>query len=95
MTNSYLCIITPRGLETLVLETEHAARFLYRRVERYPGGEAIACWAVLDDRTARDVTHHVGFRRFQEALDQFSTRAVHLGTILPPMVDDDLLQTAS
>ena len=34
MNNSYLGIITSRGLETLVVETEHAAPFLLR-----PSGE--------------------------------------------------------
>lgn len=54
MTNSYLGIVTARGLETLVVETEHAAPFLLRRVARRPFGEALALWAVLDDRVARE-----------------------------------------
>ena len=95
MTNSYLCIITPRGLEKLVVETEHAAQFLFRRVARYPGGAAIACWAVLDGRTAADVMCHVSCRRFQRALDQFNARAIHLGTLLPDLADDDEMLTAS
>jgi hypothetical protein len=94
MTDSYLCIITPRGLEKLVVETEHAARFLFRRVARYPGGAAIACWAVLDGRTAADVMCHVSCRRFQRALDQFNARAIHLGTLLPDLADDDEMLTA-
>ena len=88
MTSSYLGIITSRGLEALVLETEHAALFLNRRVARLPQGDAILCWAVLDGRTARDLTGQISSRRFGEALDQLNRRAIHLGTLLPPWVDD-------
>ena len=95
MTNSYLGMITPRGLEALVLETGHAALFLNRRVARQPQGEAILCWAVLDGRTARGLVSHIGFRRFDEALDQLSRQAIHLGTLLPPWIGDDLLRSAS
>ena len=95
MTNAYLGIITPRGLETLVLETEHAAPFVLRRVARKPVGEAVGCWAVLDERTARDLTRQIGGRRFEEALRQLNTQAIHLGTLLPPLLEDDLLPWAS
>ena len=95
MTNSYLGIITPRGLEMLVLETEHAAPFVLRRVTRQPLGEAIGCWAVLDERTARDLTRRIAGRRFEEALGQLHSQALHLGTLLPPLLEDDLLPWAS
>jgi len=95
MTNSYLGIITPRGLEALVLETDHDALFLNRRVERQFQGDAILCWAVLDARTARNVIGHIGFRRFGEALDQLNRRAIHLGTLLPSWADDDQWRSAS
>jgi hypothetical protein len=94
MTNSYLGIITRRGLETLVLETGHAALFLARRVAREPWGEAIACWAVLDDAATNAVKQQITGRRFQEALVQLNVRAIYLGTLPPPMLDDDLLQSA-
>jgi hypothetical protein len=95
VTNSYLGIITRRGLEQLVLETEHAAPFVLRRVARKSVGEAVGCWAVLDERTARDVTRRVSDRRFEEALHQLNTQAIHLGTLLPPLLEDDLLPWAS
>ena len=90
MTNSYLGIVTARGLETLVVETEHAAPFLLRRVSRRPFGEAIALWAVLDDRTARDLTQQITSGRFEVALRELDARALHLGTLLPPWQEDDV-----
>ena len=89
MTNSYLGIITSRGLEALVLETEHAALFLNRRVARRFQGDAILCWAVLDGRSARVLTGHISARRFGEALDQLNCRAIHLGTLLPFWADEE------
>ena len=94
MTNSYLGIISPRGLETLVVETEHAALFLARRMARRPLDEAIGCWAVLDDHKARDITRQISCGRFQEALCRLNAQALHLGPVLPP-VPDDLLLSAS
>ena len=88
MTNSYLGIVTARGLETLVVETEHAAPFLLRRVARRPFGEALALWAVLDDRVARDLTQHISGGRFEVALRELDARALHLGTLLPPLPED-------
>ena len=88
--NSYLGIITPRGLETLVVETEHAAPFLLRRVSRQPLGELVACWAVLDETEAREVARHVAGRRFQEALCQLNALAIDLGTVLPPESEEDV-----
>ena len=95
MTNSYLGIVTPRGLETLVLETEHAAPFVLRRVARQPLGKAVAYWAVLDERTARDLTRRIAARQFEEAIRQLHSQALHLGTILPPLLEVELLPWAS
>ena len=95
MTNSYLGIISPRGLETLVVETEHAALFLARRMARFDLDETIGCWAVLDDKKARDISRQIRCGRFREALCRLNTQALHLGTVLLPVPDDDLLLSAS
>lgn len=94
MTNSYLGIITTRGLETLVVETDHAAPFLFRRLSRYPRGEAFACWAILKEKTAHDLLCQIVYRRFQDALWQLNAQALDLGTLLPPLRDEDLLRSA-
>ena len=92
MTNSYLGIVTPRGLETLVVETEHAAPFLLRRAERRADEGAVCCWAVLDDKTARYLMRQIACERFRDALCQLNARALHLGTLHSPFTEDDLLR---
>lgn len=91
VTNSYLGIISRRGLETLVLETEHAALFLFRRLARDPAGEATAFWAVLDEEAASHVAGHVRRGQFDAAFRQLNTRARDWGTLLPPMEEDEVL----
>lgn len=90
MSNSYIGIVTSRGLEMLVLETEHAAVFLFRRAERRAAGDAVCCWAVLDEKVAGYVMRQIDCRRFQDALWQLNAQAVHLGTLLPPLTEDEL-----
>jgi len=92
--NSYLGIVTPRGLETLVVETEHAAVFLFRRAARQAHGKALCFWAVLDDKTAACVMRQIDGRRFQDALCYLNAKAVHLGTLLPPLTEDELFCAA-
>jgi len=94
VTNSYLGIVTSRGLEKLVVETEHAAVFLFRRAARQADGEAICFWAVLDEKMARDVIRQIDCRRFRDALCQLDSQAVHLGTLLPPLTEDDVFCVA-
>jgi hypothetical protein len=91
MTDSYLAIVSSRGLERLVIETEHAAVFLFRQAARQSPGEAVVCWAVLDTKTARDITHHIKCRNHDEAFRQFSTRAYHLGALTPPLINNEAL----
>jgi hypothetical protein len=90
MTNSYLGIISPRGLETLVLETEHAAMFLFRRLARRQFREATAFWAVLDGKAASDIAGHMRHGQFDEALRQLNSRALDWGTLLPPPEEDEV-----
>ena len=90
-TNSYIGIITPRGLETLVVETEHATPFLLRRAERRADDGALCCWAVLDDSTARCLMQQVHGRQFQDALHQLNAQALHLGALLPQLTEDHLV----
>ncbi len=90
MTNSYLGIISSRGLQTLVLETEHAALFLFRRLARRQFREATAFWAVLDEKAASNVAGHVRRGQFDEALRQLNTRALDWGTLLPPPEEDEV-----
>jgi hypothetical protein len=91
MTDSYLGIITTRGLERLAIETEHAAVFLFRQTARRPQGEALVCWAVLDENTARDIARQIACRHYEDAFHRFTSKAYHLGTLLPPSLEDEML----
>ena len=93
MNNSYLGIITPRGLETLVVETEHAAPFLLRRATKRPD-DAIVFWTVLDERTATNLTRHIECQRFEDAFDQLGVDAIHFGPLFPPLNEDSLIRSA-
>ncbi|MDA7979472.1 MAG: hypothetical protein MPJ50_11970 [Pirellulales bacterium] len=90
MARSYLGIITPRGLERLVPETEHAAPFLLRRAHRDVTQQTCCCWAVLSEITASDVRRDVSRGKFWSALARLNIEAEHLGTLLPPASDEEL-----
>lgn len=88
MVNSYVGIISGRGLESLVPETEHAVPFLVRRAYRRPTSEAVCYWAVMQDEVAREVQGHLQRCRHDDALLALRRHAAHFGTILPPHSED-------
>jgi hypothetical protein len=94
MTRTYLGIVTRRGLETLVPETEHAEKFLLRRVGRESHREPICCWAALSDQAARNVQVELHCGRYRQALVLLNAEAYFLGTILPDSDDADLFTAA-
>ena len=83
MARSYLGIITRRGLESLVPETEHAAPFLLRRAGRSRPALGFCCWAVLPETAFLETQHQLDCGRFREALVILNSQALHLGTVLP------------
>jgi hypothetical protein len=89
MVNSYVGIISRRGLESLLPETEHAVLFLLRRVCRKYCGEASCYWAVMQDSAASEIQRHLQWRRYEDALLALRTRATYFGTIAPSDSDDD------
>jgi hypothetical protein len=89
MDDSYLGIVTSRGLETFVLETEHAAAFLLRRARLHQASTSTCCWAVLDEDAAQAVSRWIKAQQFTEALKLLNLRAKHLGRMLPEITDDD------
>jgi hypothetical protein len=91
MTDSYLAIVSTRGLERLVIETEHAAVFLFRQAARQSSGEALVCWAVLNVKTARDISHQINCRNYEEAFRQFTSKAYHHGMLLPSSIENEIL----
>jgi hypothetical protein len=88
MTGSYLGIITPRGLELLVRETEHAAPFVLRRTYRQSAEDAVCCWAVLPEEIAQKLARYIRHRWYLEALVVLNGEARQVGTLLPDWMDD-------
>lgn len=79
MAQSYLGIITRRGLESLIPETEHAAPFLLRRIRRCR--DTLCCWAVLADATAAELDVLVNLGCYLEALQKLNCEASDLGRL--------------
>ena len=88
MARSYVGIISPRGLESLLPETEHAVPFLVRRAYGRRPGEALCYWAVMPDSTARGVELQLQAHFHEDAFYRLRGEAAHFGTILPFGVDD-------
>ena len=88
MVNSYVGIITSRGLESLYPETEHAVPFLARRAHRGGPTEAVCYWAVLQDSVAAEVERQLRGRHHEDALVTLRALAEHFGTIPPPPAED-------
>ncbi len=88
MGKSYIGIITPRGLVSLVPETDGAASFMIRRTYGEQLRKEACCWAVMPDTVANIVQEKLSRQRFQDALVTVSAEATCCGTILPPAYDD-------
>ena len=90
MVKSYVGIISSRGLESLLPETEHAVPFLIRRAYRRRPTEAVCYWAVMQDTVAGEVKRQLEWKRYADALLTLRTLATYFGTISPPCVDGDV-----
>ena len=88
MANSFVGIISPRGLELLLPETEHALPFLVRRAYRRRPTEAVCYWAVMQDSAAAEVRRQLQGRRREDAFLALRALADFFGTIPPPTDDD-------
>ena len=88
MLDSYIGLISRRGLESLFPETEHAAPFLVRRAYRRQPLEAVCYWAVMEESAAQQVQWQLQWRHHEEAFLVLRALADHVGTILPPPADD-------
>ena len=88
MGRSYVGIISARGLESVLPETDHAVPFLVRRAYGRRSGEAVCYWAVMPDSTARAVELQLQAHLHEDAFRKLRGEAAHFGTILPSGVDD-------
>jgi hypothetical protein len=88
MGKSFVGIISPRGLESLIPETEHAVPFLVRRAYRRRTAKAVCYWAVVDESVADQVRRQLGGHCHEDAFLVLRTLAEDFGTIPPPFDDD-------
>jgi hypothetical protein len=88
MIDSYVAIITRRGLEHFCPENKHVLRFMLRRAYRRQPLPAFCYWAVLHDEDARQVRRCLRCRAFADALRALESSATWLGPIFPSHVTD-------
>ena len=93
MAQAYLALVSLRGLESLVPETEHALPFLLRRAYRRFPYEAICCWAVVPAPAVNRVHALIATGRYLQALIALNVEAQELGTIPPDDTDLQIVQT--
>ena len=80
---SYVGIITYRGLESLLQESEQSLRFATRRAYQNYQGHSVCCWAAMPHSAAADARRLVEDGDCDEALKILSSSAKFLGPILP------------
>lgn len=88
MSNAFVGIISSRGLESMVPETEHALPFLIRRAYRQQPPEAVCYWAVMDEAVAEEVHRQLRGQCHEDAFLVLRTLAECFGTVPPPSDDD-------
>ena len=88
MVNSFVGIISSRGLELLLPETEHALSFLVRRAYRRRPTEGVCYWAIMQDSAAAEVRRQLQQHRHEDAMFALGALAEYFGTIPPPTDDD-------
>ena len=94
MINSYLGLVSRKGLEMLVLETKHAETFLLKRTARRGGRDAFCCWAVLPERAVWEIQLDLCGGRYREALTKLNAEARFLGTVLPSADEEESFAAA-
>lgn len=90
MNDSYVGVISERGLESLIPERGHVTEFLTRRIYRTRGGNAVCYWAVLSDNQADQVCRQLSCGLYGDALRALHSLASDLGTILPLDFDNSI-----
>jgi hypothetical protein len=82
MKQSYLGIITPRGLEVFCPEHPETLRFLWRRARRL-SAEAECIWAVLPEDAAKLIRTSIEAFRTKAALEILRRACLEGGYLLP------------
>lgn len=91
MSQSYVGIATPAGLELFVPENGHVIRFLLRRAYRSNRTQAVCFWAVMDEAIADAVRALLRTGCRQDALLVIQTLAIEAGSICPEQRESSAL----
>lgn len=83
MMQSYVGIITHRGLESLLQESEQSRRFVARYAYQSSQGRSVCCWAAIPHSAAIDLRRLLDDGEADAALQILSSSARFLGPILP------------
>ena len=86
--NSFVGIVTPGGLDVFVPETEHAVRFLMRRLQRWRATPAACFWAVMRGDHAARVVWALEQEHASLAWSILQTNARSVGRIVPTTPED-------
>lgn len=83
MTEAYLVIVSPAGLELIAEETAHAERFLLRRCRRRRRSHERCYWACLDTDNAQLIRWLIACGHHRPALWLLNEAAIDAGLITP------------
>ncbi len=83
MAHAYLGILSARGLELLVPETEHALAFLLRRAYRRRPHKLACCWAVMPEDAASGIHMLISAGLYEQAFLALNAESLEIGTIPP------------
>ncbi len=83
MLQSYIGMASPRGLMTLVPESESVMRHLVELASRATREAAVCVWAVMPDEEAERVRVQLESGDFDAALMTLNQGALQFGSILP------------
>lgn len=81
MNDSWIALVDQHGLNSLVLETSHAVRFMLRRAERL---NAECFWVVLTPQHAIQIEQLRRLGNTAAALSLLERLAINMGRITPP-----------
>ncbi len=84
MTEAYLVIVSPTGLELIAQETAHAERFLLRRCRRRRHERCY--WACLDTENAQLIRWLIACGHHRPALWLLNEAALDAGPVSPERI---------
>lgn len=84
MLHSFVGIVDRFGLESMLPENPHVARFLCRRATLNRHRKAVCYWAVIQEEFAQQITIELQAGCHADALILLQSLATEMGPIYPP-----------